>query len=45
MWMNADAVVAASLDALGNGQVLVVPGEHNRDLAKMALQRQLDGLQ
>ena len=44
MWMNADAVVAASLAALGNGQVLVVPGDDNVDFARAGLQRQLDDL-
>jgi len=45
MWMNADEVVAASLAALGSAQVLVVPGEDNRVLARMGLQQQLDALQ
>jgi short-subunit dehydrogenase len=45
MWMNADEVVTASLTALGSGRVLVVPGEANRALARMGLQRQLDALQ
>jgi short-subunit dehydrogenase len=45
MWMNADEVVTASLAALGSGRVLVVPGEANRALARMGLQRQLDALQ
>ena len=44
MWMNADAVVAASLAALGSGQVVVVPGEYNLDFAKAGLQQQLDQL-
>ena len=44
MWMNADAVVAASLAALGNGQVLVVPGDDNLDFARSGLQQQLDDL-
>ncbi|MDG2273783.1 MAG: SDR family NAD(P)-dependent oxidoreductase [Halioglobus sp.] len=44
MWMNADAVVAASLAALGSGQVVVVPGEYNLDFAKGGLQQQLDQL-
>jgi len=45
MGMNADEVVAASLAALGSGQVLVVPGESNQALARMGLQQQLDALQ
>lgn len=45
MWMNADEVVSASLEALGAGQVLVVPGEDNQALARMGLQQQLDALQ
>ena len=44
LWMNADEVVAASLAALGNGQVLVVPGEGIQGVARMGLQQQLDGL-
>jgi hypothetical protein len=44
MWMNADAVVAASLAALGNGQVLVVPGDDNVDFARAGMQRLLDDL-
>jgi short-subunit dehydrogenase len=44
MWMNADAVVAASLAALGSGKVLVVPGETNIGLARKGLQTQLDAL-
>jgi short-subunit dehydrogenase len=44
MWMEADAVVAASLAALGSGRVLVVPGEENLKLARAGCQRQLDAL-
>jgi short-subunit dehydrogenase len=44
MWMEADAVVAASLAALGSGQVLVVPGQENLKLARAGCQRQLDAL-
>lgn len=44
MWMSADEVVAISLAALGKGQVLVVPGEGNKALARMGLQQQLDSL-
>lgn len=44
MWMTAETVVAASLEALGSGRVLVVPGEDNRDLARSGLQRQLEQL-
>ncbi|MDG2046673.1 MAG: SDR family NAD(P)-dependent oxidoreductase [Halioglobus sp.] len=44
MWMNAEAVVAASLAAMGNGQVLVVPGEYNLGVAKTSLQKQVDDL-
>jgi short-subunit dehydrogenase len=45
MWSDAGEVVAASLDAMGSGQVLVVPGETSRDLARFGLQAQLDRLQ
>ena len=44
MWMDADAVVAASLAALGSGQVMIVPGERNIAMARMGLQNQLDAL-
>ena len=44
MWMDARTVVSASLDALGNGRVLVVPGEANRAIACRGLQQQLDVL-
>ncbi|MEZ5503199.1 MAG: SDR family NAD(P)-dependent oxidoreductase [Halioglobus sp.] len=44
LWMNPAAVVAASLEALGGAQVVVVPGEDNLGLARQALQRQLDAL-
>lgn len=45
MWMTAEAVVAASLDSLGSGNVLVVPGDDNRKAARLGLQQQLDSLQ
>ena len=44
MWMDPDAVVAAILAALGNGMVLVVPGEGNLELARAGLMRQLEAL-
>jgi short-subunit dehydrogenase len=44
MWMNADEVVTASLQALGSSQVLVVPGEANQEYARLGLQQQLDRL-
>lgn len=44
MWMNPQDVVAASLAALGSGQVLVVPGEVNQSLARSALEQQLASL-
>lgn len=44
MWMNADEVVAASLAALGGAQVVVVPGETNRSLARLGLEQQLGSL-
>ena len=44
MWMDAGAVVAASLAALGSATVLVVPGETNTGFARMGLQNQLDAL-
>jgi short-subunit dehydrogenase len=45
MWMQTDAVVAASLAALGSHRVLIVPGEENLKLARAGCQRQLDALQ
>jgi short-subunit dehydrogenase len=44
MWMESAEVVAASLAALGSGQVLVVPGGGNLELARTGCQRQLDAL-
>jgi hypothetical protein len=43
-WMTSTAVVAASLDALGRGQVLVVPGEDNLNIARSGAQQQLERL-
>ncbi len=42
LWQDAPTVVTASLEALGKGQVLVVPGETNTGMARMGLQQQLD---
>jgi len=44
LWMESDEVVAASLDALATEQVLVVPGEQNRKLAREALESLIDAL-
>jgi uncharacterized protein len=44
MWMTAEAVVAASLAALGSAKVLVVPGANNQDFARLGLQQQLESL-
>lgn len=44
MWMTSAAVVAASLDALGRGKVLVVPGADNLELARSGVQQQLAAL-
>ncbi len=44
MWMSAEEVVTASLEALDRGQVIVVPGEGNQTLAAAGLQGQLDAL-
>jgi len=44
MWMTAGAVVADSLAALGSGRVLVVPGENNREIARLGQQQLLEGL-
>ena len=45
MWMDAAEVVSASLAALDDEQVLLVPGQMNKNLARMGLQQQLDALQ
>ncbi|MEH6637208.1 MAG: SDR family NAD(P)-dependent oxidoreductase [Halioglobus sp.] len=45
MWMDAAEVVSASLAALDDEQVLLVPGQVNKNLARMGLQQQLDALQ
>jgi len=44
LWMSASAVVGCSLDALGDGRVLLVPGEVNLAMARNGLQQQLDAL-
>ncbi len=44
LWMEADTVVAASLEAFG-GPTVVVPGEHNIAAARAGLQARLDSLQ
>jgi short-subunit dehydrogenase len=44
MWMSSEEVVAASLAALGGGQVLVVPGQDNQGFAQSGLQQQLGHL-
>ena len=41
-WMDAESVVATSLAALGQDQVLVVPGETNLSLAQKGAQAQRD---
>lgn len=45
MWMQPEEVVACSLEALGSGQVIVIPGAANREMARAALQAQLDALE
>lgn len=45
LWMQADEVVAASLAALGEERVLVIPGEGNVGLVRDALERQLNSVQ
>jgi len=44
MWSEPGDVVTASLEALGSGRVLVLPGKVAQDLAKFGLQGQLDRL-
>lgn len=44
-WMDSVQVVSASLEALGSGQVLVVPGEGNQAIARKALNDQLESIQ
>ncbi|MEZ5556763.1 SDR family NAD(P)-dependent oxidoreductase [Haliea sp.] len=45
MWMEVDAVVAESLTALAGDEVVVIPGQVNRDIVRGAVQRQLQALQ
>ena len=44
LWMEAAPVVAASLDALDSGKVIVVPGAVNRQIARDSVQRLLQSL-
>lgn len=44
MWMEPTEVVAASLAALGSGQLFVIPGAGNRELARSGVQALLDAL-
>ena len=44
MWMEASEVVCASLDALAQDKLIVVPGEDNLALAKMGAKGLLDAL-
>ena len=43
-WMAAEEVVGQSLEALGNGQVVMVTGEGNLAIARKGLKKQLDAL-
>ena len=43
-WMTSEAVVEGSLAALGSGEVVVIPGEGNRAIARMLLEQQLASL-
>lgn len=45
LWMESEAVVAASLAALDGEAVVVVPGEVNREIAVAAIRSQLDLLE
>jgi short-subunit dehydrogenase len=45
LWMDAGPVVAASLAALAQNQVVVIPGAVNLEMVRGALQRQLGSLQ
>ena len=45
LWMDAGPVVAASLTALVQDQVVVIPGTVNREMVRQGLQRQLGSLQ
>ena len=44
MWMDSTDVVAASLAALGSGQLFVIPGEGNVAMARSGAQALLDAL-
>ena len=45
MWMDAESVVRASLDALLADEVVVIPGEVNQQLARAGVEQQLSRLQ
>lgn len=45
MWMESPDVVAASLDALGSGQLFVIPGEGNHELALQGARGLVQALQ
>jgi short-subunit dehydrogenase len=44
MWMEPGDVVSASIDAIGSGQLFVIPGEGNRDLALMGARGLVEAL-
>ncbi len=44
LWMESEEVVTASLAALSQDTVVVVPGDMNRELVKSGLMGQLEGL-
>lgn len=44
MWMDPAEVVSASIDAMGSGQLFVIPGEGNGDLALTGVRGLVDAL-
>lgn len=44
MWMESTDVVAASIEAMGGGQLFVIPGEGNRELALLGARGMVEAL-
>ncbi|HKX79818.1 MAG TPA: SDR family NAD(P)-dependent oxidoreductase [Novosphingobium sp.] len=44
LWMHAPEAVAASVEAIGTGQLFVIPGERNAAFSRHAVQALLDSL-
>lgn len=44
LWMEPAAVVAASVEAMGSGQLFVIPGDGNRELARRGARGMVEAL-